>query len=72
MMKIPTIKNSLSYLFITILSLFSGVVSAHSGHGDHAVIYASGQPHPVFGLEHVLLLSLAVTAVYLAIRQIRK
>lgn len=72
MMKIPMIKNSLSYLFITILSLFSGVVSAHTGHGDHAAIYASGQPHPVLGFEHVLVLSLTITVVYLAIRQIRK
>lgn len=62
----------LSYIALTILSLFSGAVLAHSGHGGHGAIYASGQPHPVMGSEHLLIVLLAVAGVYLALRLIRQ
>lgn len=65
-------KNMFSFIMLTILSLFSGLLSAHSGHGDHSLLYANAQPHPVIGMEHLLALSLAVAIVYLVMRQLRK
>ena len=42
--------------------LYVPQVMAHSGHGDHTAILASGEMHPFISLEHVLL-TLAVAAV---------
>lgn len=50
------------------LSFIATNVMSHSGHGDHSAIYASGQFHPVIGLESLILVSAAVTAIVLAVK----
>ena len=64
-------KNILFLLFAT-LTLFSSLVSAHSGHGDHAAIIASGQSHPFIGNEHLLAATLAVSIILIARKLFRK
>ena len=71
-MKKQRMKTKLSFFILSVLSLFSGVVSAHSGHGEHAANYASSLPHPEIGIEHFLLLSTVVAVVYMALGLIRK
>ena len=70
-MKNSMMKNIFSYIAIAFLSLLSGVASAHLGHGEHAAVYAS-QPHPVFGLQEILVVALTVSAIYLVLRLVRK
>jgi hydrogenase/urease accessory protein HupE len=61
-----------SFLALITLSLFSVSVLAHTGHGDHSAIYASGQAHPAIGQGELVILSLTLAAVFLAIRWLRK
>ena len=47
-----------------VMSLFSSAVMAHLGHGDHSAIYASGQSHPVIGIEHLMLATLVAAIAF--------
>jgi len=49
---------------LVVMSLFSSVVMAHLGHGDHTAIYASGQSHPVIGMEHLMLATLVAAIAF--------
>ena len=64
--------KNIKFVIFVILTLFSSLVLAHSGHGDHSAIIASGQPHPFIGTEHVLALILTVSVVLIAMKLLRK
>ncbi|MGD2119952.1 MAG: hypothetical protein PVG66_16455 [Chromatiales bacterium] len=55
--------NVLKTLLLSVW-LYVPQVMAHSGHGDHNAILASGEPHPFVSIEHVLL-SVAILVVFL-------
>lgn len=61
-------KRFFNKMLISLLSLSSGSVMAHSGHGDHSQIILSGQAHPVISIEHLLLLSVVGLAAYLVFK----
>jgi hydrogenase/urease accessory protein HupE len=53
------------------LSALSSLAVAHGFH-DHTAIFAAGEAHPSAGVEHALLLTAIIGAVYLSLKLLKK